>query len=311
MGSAEVLVREVGLRDGLQLVARQVETQRKLAWIDAASEAGFKEMEVTSFVPPAYMPQFADAETVLAHALKSRLTPTVLAPNLEGAERALAAGARRITFIVTASEAFSRANLRRPVQRSLDELAQLAALAKGSPDRPSIIAGLSSAFGCTIEGSVPHERVRTLASSAAQAGVDEITLADTVGYAEPVAVRRLIASIRADLPHVPLGVHFHDTRGTALANVLAALDAGVCIFESGWAGLGGCPHSPGATGNVATEDLVYMLEAMGIATGIDLERLLALVDDVVGHLPDAAHHSHLRGAGLPVGFRGAKERLGL
>ncbi|MGE3397141.1 MAG: hydroxymethylglutaryl-CoA lyase [Sphingomonas sp.] len=303
---ADVIIREVGLRDGLQLVPGVIDTDVKCSWIDLAAAAGIAEMDVTSFVPPAYLPQFADAEAVLKHALSSSILPTVLVPNLKGAKRALAAGAPKITFIVTASEAFSQANLRRSVETSLAELTELGALATSPRQRPLIIAGLSSAFGCAIEGPVPHHRVRRLAAQAAAAGVAEIVLADTVGYADPANVRRLLGALSADLPDIPIGIHLHDTRGTGLANALAAIEAGARIVECGFAGLGGCPNSPRATGNIATEDLVYMLEAMGLDTGIDLERLMVLVEDVLGHCADAPSHSHLHAAGLPKGFRPAR-----
>lgn len=297
MAAADVIIREVGLRDGLQLIDTVVPTERKIAWSKAALEAGLREQEVTSFVPAAYLPQFADAAAVTtATRAMPDLTAVALAPNLKGAFRAIEAGATKINFLVTASAAFSHANLRRPIEKSLRELRELVA---ERPQGVQIIGGLSSAFGCTIEGIVPLDQVRRLAAGMCEAGIDELVLADTVGYANPIQVRRTFTTLASDLGELPLGAHFHDTFGAGAANAVAAFEAGVRIFDCAISGLGGCPNSPRARGNVATEDMVYLLESIGARTGVDLTRLLALADEMIETLGAVRNHSYLRAAGIP------------
>lgn len=281
-------------------------TAQKLRWIDLCVAAGLPELEVCSFVPEKYIPQFRDADEVAAHAIgKPGLLTAALVPNLRGAERALSAGIGKLVCLVSATEAFSQANLRRTKAQSFDELKAIIRLrdqrAVGGY-RAIIQVGVSVAFGCPFEGTVADRDVRATAEAAAQAGADEIALADTSGQGDPARVRRIFRALSHDLRSTPLAAHFHDTRGMGAANVLAALDAGVRAFDSSIAGLGGCPNSPGATGNIATEDLVFMLEAMGFETGIELQRLLEMRAFVAECLPDVRMFGHVSQVGLPKGF---------
>lgn len=287
-------VREVGLRDGLQLVDRMLPAETKLDWCRQQAAAGFREIEVTSFVPPSILPQFADAAEVLAGAQAiAGLTAAVLVPNLKGGERALDRGARKITFVLSASEAHNLSNVRKPTDASIAEFAGLVAARadRGLDDEITLSVALSTSFGCSIQGEVAESRVYDIAAQLADAGTDELNVADTVGYANPVQVARVFKAIRRDLPDLPLAAHFHDTRGMGLANVMAALDAGVRRFDASLGGLGGCPFAPGATGNIATEDCVYMLESVGLDTGIDLDALL----EVRAHLTDWLPGERLEG----------------
>jgi hydroxymethylglutaryl-CoA lyase len=281
-------------------------TQQKKEWIDRCNSAGLQEIEACSFVPERYLPQFRDAEEVARHAASiPDLVTSALVPNVRGAERALAAGVARLVCIISATERFSQANLRRSKAQSFAELEVIRRLrdlhAEGAR-RPIIQVGVSVAFGCPFEGTVADRDVCEAALSAAAAGADEISLADTAGQGDPARVRRVFTLLARELGNVPLGAHFHDTRGLGLANVLAALDAGVRYFDASLGGLGGCPNSPGATGNIATEDLAFMLEAMGLDTGIDLERLLEVRSLLAGWLPDIGLSGRLAAAGLPKGF---------
>lgn len=271
-----VTVREVGLRDGLQLVKSVLETEIKLEWIRAQAAAGFREIEVTSFVPPSVLPQFADAGRVMQGALTiDGLTPSTLVPNLKGALRAIEAGAPKITFVLSASEAHNQSNVRCSTDASLAMFEALAAELATGP-KVDLACIIATSFGCSIQGAVAEARVIEIAGRLAEAGAAEIGLADTVGYAHPRQVARLFLSVAQGAGGVPLAAHFHDTRGFGLANVVAALDAGVRRFDAALGGLGGCPFAPGASGNIATEDTVHLLECLGGETGIDLNALLAL-----------------------------------
>ena len=271
-------VREVGMRDGLQSIAEIMPTEQKIAWLDAEHAAGVREIEVSSFVPPKLLPQLADAEAVVRHALTlPGLTVSALIPNLQGAERGLALGVHEMNFVLSVSEGHNRANVRRgdrgigrgfPPRRGA-----LPCRARGQAAAAST-CGLATAFGCTIEGAVDEDRVRRIANEVAEAGADAIMLADTVGYGQPAAIERVFRQVIADVAPLPVAGHFHDTRGLGLANVLAALNAGARSFDASLGGFGGCPYAPGATGNIVIEDLVFMLEAMGFDTGIDLDRLV-------------------------------------
>src|SRR6516165_7827325 len=249
-------VREVGLRDGLQSIAEILPTEQKIAWLEAEHAAGVREIEVSSFVPPKLLPPLADAEAVVRHALSlPGLTVSALIPNLRGAERGLALGVHEMNFVLSVSEGHNRANVRRTTAESIEDFRRVVALCHTAPAdrRPRVACGLATAFGCTIEGAV----------DAAEAGADAIMLADTVGYGQPTAVERVFRQVIADVAPLPVAGHFHDTRGLGLANVLAALNAGARAFDASLGGLGGCPYAPGATGNIVTEDLAFMLEAMG------------------------------------------------
>jgi hydroxymethylglutaryl-CoA lyase len=304
--SERVSVREVGLRDGLQSISEILPTEDKIAWLEAEHAAGVREIEVSSFVPPKLLPQLADAEAVVRHALSlPGLTVSALIPNLRGAERGLALGVHEMNFVLSVSEGHNRANVRRTTAESIDDFRRVVALCHTAPAerRPRVACGLATAFGCTIEGAVDEDRVRRIAVEAAEAGADAIILADTVGYGQPAAVERVFRWVVTDVAPLPVAGHFHDTRGLGLANVLAALNAGARAFDASLGGLGGCPYAPGATGNIVTEDLVFMLEAMGFETGIDIERLLEVRELVHGFLPNVAQHGAIAKAGLPKNFR--------
>ena len=304
--SDRAVVREVGLRDGLQSLAQFVPTEVKKAWIDAEHAAGVREIEVSSLVPPnKLLPQFTDSEEVVRHALgRPGLTVAVLIPNLKGAERGMALGAHKLNYVVSVSEAHNLANVRRTTAESVADFKRvLAARNAAEPHRrPKICCGLATAFGCTIQGRVDEEAVRRTAAEVAQAGADEITVADTVGYAHPKAVARLFRAILAEVGELPVAAHFHDTRGLGLANVHAALDAGVRAFDASLGGLGGCPYAPGASGNIVTEDLAFMLEAMGFVTRVDLRKLLAVREILARGIPEVGLLGNVPKAGLPKTF---------
>ena len=298
-----VLISEVGPRDGLQSVAATMPTAAKCAWIDALAAAGLREIEVGSFVRPDLLPQLADTAAVVRHALRHPgLTVMALVPNLKGAQAAAAAGVHKVTLPVSASPAHSLANVRRTPTQMLDEVRQVLAWRTDQAPRLAVEVGLSTAFGCTLQGPVPEDEVIALAEALAEAGVDEVGLSDTTGMAHPAQVRRLFTRLRASLGERAGAAHLHNTRGLGLANALAAWDVGVRTFDASLAGLGGCPYAPGASGNVVTEDLVFMFEAMGIATGIDLPRLLAARAPLAAGLPGEPLYGMLAEAGTPRGF---------
>jgi len=301
-------VREVGLRDGLQSIAEILPIEQKIAWLDAEHAAGVREIEVSSFVPPKLLPQLADAEAVVRHALSlPGLTVSALIPNLRGAQRGLALGVHEMNFVLSVSEGHNRANVRRTTAESIEDFRRVLALCHTAPTdrRPRVACGLATAFGCTIEGAVDEDRVRRITVEVAEAGADAILLADTVGYGQPAAVERVFRRVIADVAPLPVAGHFHNTRGLGLANVLAALNAGARAFDASLGGLGGCPYAPGATGNIVTEDLAFMLEAMGFDTGVDIERLLEVRQLVARALPDVPQHGAIAKAGLPKNFRTA------
>ena len=307
--ATHVLVSEVGPRDGLQSIRPIMPLEAKKAWIAAEAAAGVTEIEVGSFVPAKLLPQLADTADVVAYARTiPGLTVAVLVPNLKGAEAAVAAGAHKITIPLSASETHSLANVRRTHAQMLDEVRGIVALLRSLPEarRPKFEGGLSTAFGCTLEGEVPADRVVQLAEQLMQAGCDEVGLSDTTGYANPAQVKDLVRRVRAAVgDHALSGLHLHNTRGLGLANVLAGLEVGITTFDSSLGGLGGCPFAPGASGNIVTEDLVFMLEAMGIRTGIDLAKLLEVRRILRDALPGEAIYGFTPEAGLPLGFRPA------
>ena len=256
--SERAYVREVGLRDGLQSLAEILPTEDKIAWLDAEHAAGMREIEVSSFVPPKLLPQLADAEAVVRHALSlPGLTVSALIPNLKGAERGLALGVHELNFVLSVSDGHNRANVRRSTAELIEDFRRVVALCRTAPAarRPRVACGLATAFGCTIEGAVAEDRVRRIALAVAEAGADAIILADTVGYGQPAAVERVFRRVMADVAPLRVHGHFHDTRGLGLANVLAAMNAGARAFDASLGGLGGCPYAPGATGNIVMEDL--------------------------------------------------------
>ena len=308
----DVLVCEVGLRDGLQLVANFFPTAEKLAWIEAEAAAGVPEIEVTSFVPARIVPQFTDAEEVVKNALAiPGLTVTGLIPNRKGAERAFALGVHRLNFVLSVSRTHNLKNVRREREESIADFRRIVELRGTLPEdrRPALIGGLSTALGCSYEGRVPVEDVRRFAAQYAEAGADEIMVADTVGYGDPAQVRAVFRAVMAEVGSLPVGAHFHDTRGTGLANVAAALDCGVRRFDASLAGLGGCPFAPGATGNIVMDDLCFMLDSMGLRTGVNLEKLLAVREILASNLGGTELHGALARAGLPKNYVPVAGRL--
>jgi hydroxymethylglutaryl-CoA lyase len=304
----KVAVREVGMRDGLQSVAAVMPTETKLAWLDAEYAAGVREIEVSSFVPPKLLPQLADAEAVVRHALTlPGLTVSALIPNSRGAERGLALGVHEMNFVLSVSEGHNLSNVRRSTGESVDDFRRVVELCRDSGKAVKINCGLATAFGCTIEGDVDEDRVRRIAGEVAAAGADGIILADTVGYGQPAAIGRIFRRVMADVAPLPVAAHFHDTRGLGLANVLAAYEAGCRAFDASLGGLGGCPYAPGATGNIVLEDTVFMFEAMGCATGIDLERLASVRELVHAALPEVTLYGAIAKAGLPRNFHPVAE----
>ena len=301
------IIREVGLRDGLQSIAAIMPTARKIEWIKAAHAAGQREIEVGSFVPARLLPQLADTGELVAFAKTlPGLVVSVLVPNLKGAEKAIETAAHVMLVPLSASHAHSLANLRKPPGEVVAEVARIRAARDAAGSSTIIEVGMSTAFGCTIQGRVEPKEVLRLMQAVLDAGADRVGLADTVGYADPRMVRELFEqALRVAGDRLCCG-HFHDTRGLALANVYAALELGITRFDASLAGIGGCPHAPGASGNVSTEDLAYMLASMRIDTGIDLERLLELRANVARWLAGEQLHGTLWRAGLPKAF-GAME----
>jgi hydroxymethylglutaryl-CoA lyase len=281
-------------------------TANKLAWINGLHAAGLREIEVCSFVPAKVLPQMADAAQVVAHAVSlPNLTVMALVPNLRGAEAAIAAGVHKLTIPVSASEAHSLANVRKTRSDMVAEVRSIVALRNELAPGIQVEVGVSTAFGCTLQGPVVDEDVIWIAEELAKAGVDEIGLSDTTGMANPEQVRRLFNKVRAAIGDKTGAAHMHNTRGLGLANCLAALDVGVTTFDSSQGGLGGCPYAPGASGNVVTEDLVFMFEAMGVDTGVDLEKLIAARSLLKRGLPGEPIYGMTPEAGLPKGW--AKE----
>lgn len=302
----EVLISEVGPRDGLQSISRIMSTADKCRWLTALHQAGLREIEVASFVPAALLPQMADAAAVVAHALTlPGLTVMALVPNLRGAQAALAAGVHKLTIPVSASAAHSLANVRKSREQMVEEVRAIVALKNELAPNVKIEAGIATAFGCTLQGTVAEDDVVRLAASVIEAGADELGLSDTTGYANPAQVQRLFRRVRAEIGDKTGAAHMHNTRGLGLANCLAAFESEVRTFDSSLGGLGGCPYAPGASGNVVTEDLVFMFEAMGVNTGVDLDALMAARDVLKAGLPDEPLYGMTPEAGLPKGFQPA------
>lgn len=298
------IVREVGLRDGLQSIGRIVPTEQKLAWIRDAHAAGQREIEVGSFVPARLLPQLADTADVLAYAKTlPGLRASVLVPNLKGAERAIDAHADLLIVPLSASHQHSLANLRKTPDDVVAEVGRIRAARDAAGSDTIIEGGIGTAFGCTLQGDVAPSEVLRLMQALLDAGADRVSLADTVGYADPAMVFDLFEQARRVAGDKLCSAHFHDTRGLGLANVMAALQTGITRFDACLAGIGGCPHAPGASGNVTTEDLVFMLASMGIATGIDIEQLLTLRGRVAQWLDGETLHGTLWRAGLPKTFQ--------
>ncbi|SAL34407.1 pyruvate carboxyltransferase [Caballeronia turbans] len=299
----DVQIREVGLRDGLQMVRTILTSEQKLEWCARMVDAGVTDIEVTSFVPPKVVPQFADAVEVATGALAIEgLHAAALVPNLKGAQRAFDVGLRKVHYVLSASNEHNLKNVRRSTAESVEDFVRIAAARHELGGDAVLGAGVATAFGCTIAGEVDERIVLGLVESLMEAGAQEITIADTVGYANPAQVRALMKRVLALAGQLPVACHFHDTRGLGLANVMAALDAGVRAFDASLGGLGGCPFAPNATGNINTEDTVFMLEAQGLRTGIDIDRLLAIRETIAGWLPGEPFTGAIARAGLPKTF---------
>jgi len=301
-----VTLREVGLRDGLQILPRVVPTAHKLEWIRAAYDAGLRELEVGSFVPARLMPQLADTAELVAFAKTlPGCKPSVLVPNLKGAEGAIEVGAHAMLLPLSASHAHSLANMKRTPDEVVQDLRRIVDLRDAKGSGCLVEVGLSTAFGCTIQGRVEPAEVLRLVRAAIDAGIDRIGLADTVGYADPLQVKTLFGQA-LDVAGDKLSCgHFHDTRGLGAANVFAAWQAGVRRFDACTGGLGGCPHAPGASGNVATEDVAYLFASMGVATRLDFDALMALRGRVAQWLDGEPLHGAIWRAGLPKTLKAA------
>ena len=301
----KITLREVGLRDGLQIHPSFMQTPDKLAWVAAEAACGMPEIEVTSYVPPKLIPQFADAGPVTEGALRiAGLTVSALIPNLRGAQRGIELGVHKLNYVMSVSHTHNMKNVRRTPQESVVDFQAIVDLIRTQPEgaRPIISGGLSTALGCSYEGRVAISEVVRYAVQLVEAGAQELVVADTVGYADPVQVRAVFKAVLAEVGGVPVAAHFHDTRGLGLANVSAALDCGITMFDASLAGLGGCPFAPGASGNVVMEDLCFMLDSMGYDTGVDLSKLVAVRELLHKALPDIALQGAIARAGLPHGY---------
>ena len=280
-----ITVYEVGPRDGLQNEAAQIPAAAKVAFIDALAAAGLPIVEVSAFVSPKWVPQMADADAVCAGIQRRPGTRyAALVPNVRGLERAIAAGLTDVAVFAAASESFSKRNINQSIDESIASYRDVTARALASGLR--VRGYLSTAFGCPFEGDVPIAQVVRLTRALLDMGAHEVAVSDTIGVAHPGQVRAVMAALEDELPIASIALHFHDTRGTALANVLAALDFGVRTFDASAGGLGGCPYAPGATGNLATEDLLYMLHGLGFQTGVSLDAVCAAsraIEPLVGH----------------------------
>jgi hydroxymethylglutaryl-CoA lyase len=299
---ARISLREVGPRDGLQN-EDPIPTGAKVRLIDALSQTGVERIEAVSFVHPKAIPQMADADEVWAQISRSQTVRySALVPNLRGAERALDRGFVEIEVVVSASDTHNRRNVNRSTKESLDDIARILALAHSRGASCEVI--VSTAYGCPYEGEVPFERVMWVVDRVVAAGADAACFGDTTGMGTPTRVTRLVGETRSRHPELPLGLHFHNTRGTGLANVLAALELGVTDYDASVGGLGGCPYAPGATGNVCTEDLVHMVEDMGVDTGVDLDAMIEaarLAEELVGRtLPSQVLRAGPRTRRTPV-----------
>lgn len=302
----DIEISEVGPRDGLQSIESIMPTAAKKAWIQAEAEAGVPEIEVGSFVPAKVLPQLADTAELVEFARGiDGLSVAVLVPNFKGAENAINAGAHKISIPFSVSETHSIKNVKRSHAQMLEEVARIVEYISGLPEerQPKFEAGLSTAFGCTLEGQIPEAKVVALAEQLIEIGCDEVGLSDTTGFGNPAQVKRLTGDIWSAIGKDRMtGIHLHNTRGQGLANALAAIDVGLTTIDASLGGIGGCPFAPGASGNIVTEDLVFMLEAMGLRTGIDLEKLLQIRGMVQASLPDEEMYGFTADAGLPKGF---------
>ena len=299
-----VTICEVGPRDGLQIARGRMPTAVKTRWIAAMAAAGLPQIEVGSFVSPKLIPQMADTLEIVRRAvLLPKVVVVGLAPNLRGAQAAMEAGAMRISVPMSVTMGHSRANLNKTPEEQIAEIGRMVAWVRTQARRVEIEVALSTAFGCSFDGVVPVDDVVRIAEGVAATGADAISLADTVGYGNPSDIRAKVRAVRAAVGPVLHGLHLHDTMGLGLANALAGLEEGIRKFDSALAGLGGCPFAPGASGNIVTEDLVFLLESQGFSTGVDLEKLIAARAILREGLPDEALHGQVARAGVPKIFR--------
>ncbi|UJF20833.1 hydroxymethylglutaryl-CoA lyase [Shewanella sp. OMA3-2] len=310
MTKFDIEISEVGPRDGLQSISAIMSTADKKAWIDALVAAGIPEIEVGSFVPATVLPQLADTHQLVEHAKQYKgLSIAVLVPNLRGAQNALKTSPTKMSIPLSVSETHSLRNVKRTHKQMLEEVANIAQFIKSLPveNRPKFEGGLATAFGCTIEGSVSEDKVVSLAVALMEAGCDEVGLSDTTGSGNPAQVQRLIKKVWAAVGKENLsGIHLHNTRGQGLANALAAIEVGITTVDSSMGGIGGCPAAPGASGNIVTEDLVFMLEAMGLRTGINFDKLFEARQILAKALPNEPLYGFTPNAGLPKGFQYAR-----
>jgi hydroxymethylglutaryl-CoA lyase len=306
MSQIDILISEVGPRDGLQSIESIMSTQDKKNWIQAEAKAGVREIEVGSFVPAKLLPQMADTAELVRYAKTiPNLTVAALVPNFIGAKNAIDAGVDKMCLPLSVSETHSEANLKKNHSQVLEEVKTISQYIKtlDENDRPEFEGNLSTAFGCTLEGKVSEKAVLSLGVKMMELGCNEVGLSDTTGYANPAQIKRLIRLLKKEVGNENLtSVHLHNTRGLGLANALAALEEGITTLDSSLGGIGGCPFAPGASGNIVTEDLVFMLDAMGINTGIDIEALLAVNRMVKKALPNEELYGFTIDSGLPKGY---------
>lgn len=310
MSHFDIEISEVGPRDGLQSISTIMPTADKIAWINALAAAGIPEVEVGSFVPAKVLPQLADTAQLVEHAQQIKgLAIAVLVPNLRGAQNAVALKPTKMSIPFSCSETHSLRNVKRDHQQMLEEVRNIAALVKTLPkeSRPKFEGGLATAFGCSLEGHVSEDKVVSLAVDLMEAGCDEVGLSDTTGSGNPAQVKRLIKRVWEAIGKENLtGVHLHNTRGQGLANALAAIDTGITTIDSSMGGIGGCPAAPGASGNIVTEDLVFMLESMGLKTGVNFDKLFEARALLAKLLPNEALYGFTPLSGLPKNFQYAK-----
>ena len=289
MTAKKIQIVEVGPRDGLQNEKIWVETETKIALIEKLADSGLTKIEAASFVSPKWVPQMKDAfEVLLGIERRPGVTYTVLTPNLKGFERALEAGVTEVAVFGSASEAFSQKNINCSISESVERFRPVLEAAQKKSVR--VRGYISCVLGCPYEGEVPLENVVNLAEKMLKMGCYEISLGDTIGIGTPLQAKKMVETVAEKVPVSNLALHFHDTRGQALANIYACLELGVSVIDASVSGLGGCPYAQGASGNVATEDVVYMLHGIGIKTGVDIEKLIEtgrFISDVFGRLPQS------------------------
>ncbi len=289
MSSEFAAIIEVGARDGLQNEKQFVPTEAKIRFIQLLKEAGFKEMELTSFVSPKWVPQMQDSKEIVK-AFQDEMRNIVLTPNEKGIDAAKALNCEAIAIFVGVSNTFNQKNINKTTSESMDQLKPL--LLKQKQDDIFMRACISTSFYCPYEGKIEEKKTLSLCEQFVEAGVDELSVADTIGMANPKEVYSLFTKLKNAFPHILLTGHFHDTRGMALANIYAALEAGIYRFDSSAGGLGGCPFAKGATGNVATEDVIFMLHQMGVKTGIDLNKVLEAVSFIEAYVSRKIESKH-------------------